>query len=314
MVEELVKIGIAIAFLAGGGRSKAAEALRGWSLSSSLVVAGIPAAIYAVQGVLYVFSYQNLDSVTFNGLAQTKTLSAALCCFLLLGQRQSTVQVCALLILAVSALVFQGQFGKMFGARNGSDLGGEKEEKVERGGGDGQRRGGTTTRFALGVVPCLAASFLSGLAGALSQKGLQITGGAGRNAYLYTVEVAGFSAVCLTLSMALSWMRGRRASGKEAGVGSERERNQSPAPRFFEYWTLSTFYPIVLKAIGGVLTALVHKHAGTVAKGFAVICGLVLSGVFQNLLDEEHLSLEQFVGIALVNLSSWLHFTNPPLF
>jgi UDP-sugar transporter A1/2/3 len=81
---------------------------------------------------------------------------------------------------------------------------------------------------------------------------------------------------------------------------------------FFESWTPSTLVPIVLKAFGGLLTAFVHKHAGSVTKGFALILGLVLTGVIQAILDKKMLSRDQMVGTGLVLLSSWLHFTNPP--
>ena len=263
---------------------------KGWTLSTSLLVAGLPAAIYAVQSVLYVFAYQNLDAVTFNGLAQTKTLSAALCCFLLLGQRQSPVQLLSLMLLATSALIFQGTLTKFV------------KKRVYVPAAEGGDVSAVSSRFALGIVPCLAASFLSGLAGALSQKGLQFTGGSGRNAYLYTIEVSAFSAICLTLSLVSELPRAvGRAEKTGGGI-----RNLD----LFKHWSPKTFYPIFIRATGGVLTALVHKHAGSVAKGFAMICGLVLSGVLQNLLDDEDLSLEQFFGIILVNLSSWLHFTN----
>ena len=74
---------------------------------------------------------------------------------------------------------------------------------------------------------------------------------------------------------------------------------------------METFIPIIVKAAGGVLTALVHKHSGSVMKGFALVLGLVFSGVFQTTLDGKDLTLSQVVGTAIVLLSSWLHFTNP---
>lgn len=302
----------------------------GWTLSSCLLVAGLPAAIYAIQGVLYIFSYQNLDSVTFNGLAQTKTLWTALCCYAVLGQGQGPAQIVALVVLAVSALIFQGTAGKMMSRylqqhykQNPQD--GDNGSKMEE---EEEAAAASSTRFSLGVVPCLAASFLSGLAGSLSQKGLQLSGGAGRNASLYTIEVSGFSALCLLASTVFGNIKGRmmamdhRQEEESSFLPNEKQAIVSPPPSSsqqqqqqpFEYWSVSTFYPIVLKAIGGVLTVLVHKHAGSVVKGFALTCGLVLSGVIQAMVDKESISLEQMVGILLVNVSSWMHFTNPKLF
>jgi UDP-sugar transporter A1/2/3 len=275
------------------------SSFQGWTLQSSLIAAGLPAAIYAVQGVLYVFSYQNLDSVTFNGLSQTKTLSAALCCYIILGQKQSAVQISALVLLALSALIFQGTFAKIIQQWSAQSPSISAEEKQMQ-----------KSRFTLGIVPCLAASFLSGLAGAFSQKGLQQTGGAGRNAYLYTMEVSGISAICITFSIIFDRIKERI---KINGYDKDQKEKNGTQNNFFDYWTLSTMYPIVLKAFGGVLTALVHKNAGSVAKGFALICGLVLSGIIQTMIDKESLSVDQIVGIILVNVSSWLHFSTPKI-
>jgi hypothetical protein len=55
------------------GKDVVASELHGWTLSSSLLLAGLPAILYATQGVLTYLGYQNTDSVTFNGLNQTKT-------------------------------------------------------------------------------------------------------------------------------------------------------------------------------------------------------------------------------------------------
>jgi UDP-sugar transporter A1/2/3 len=245
-----------------------------WSLSSSLICAGIPASLYAIQGVLTYTAYQRLDPVTFNGLMQTKTLSAALFCFLLLGRGQSWVQMGALALLSYSALLFQGTPSDRNVNPNKSIL--------------------PFHKMSLGVVACLLATAISGLAGSLSQKGLQMTGSSGQNAYLYTVEVSFYSAMCLCVSL----------------VGSTRLHLSGPS--FFQSWNVSTLLPICLKACGGLLTAFVHKHAGSVTKGFALILGLVLTGIMQAVLDKKTLSRDQMMGTGLVLLSSWLHFTNPP--
>jgi UDP-sugar transporter A1/2/3 len=52
-------------------------------------------------------AYQNLPPFTFNVLNQTKTLSAALCCYIVIGKPQSKHQVAALLFLLLSALVIE---------------------------------------------------------------------------------------------------------------------------------------------------------------------------------------------------------------
>ena len=81
--------------------------LLGWSISEWIAVAGIPAALYAIQNLAALLAYQHLDALTFNVLNQTKTLSAAFCCYLVMGKTQSQPQVVALFLLLVSALVME---------------------------------------------------------------------------------------------------------------------------------------------------------------------------------------------------------------
>lgn len=210
----------------------------------------------------------------------------------------------ALAMVTLSALLFQGNTGISSGSINMASIktwwsgnrvvGLEKESNdngVQTKSDDNQvtRQQEQQKRMSsLGVVTCLLATAISGLAGSLSQKGLQMTGFGGRNAYLYTVEVSLYSALCLLLS--------KRPSLK-------REVMQD--------WNLGTILAIVCKAMGGLLTAFVHKYAGSVTKGFALILGLVLTGAIQAVLDKRTLTTNQMVGTALVLLSSWLHFTNP---
>jgi solute carrier family 35 (UDP-sugar transporter), member A1/2/3 len=283
LVEEVVKTGMAAAVFF----TKPNVSMQGWTLSSSLAVAAVPAILYAIQGVLQYMSHQHLDPVTFNGLSQTKTLSAALCCFVVLGTPQSPLQMVALLLLLASSLVFQGNMRKT-----------------------------TNDSFVRGILPCLGATLLSGLAGALSQKGLQLTGGGhGRDAFLYTMEVSFYSAVTLFVSILFS-SRGRRndtVNTTSTPATPKKQLFQTATTNWFHGWTWQTWIPILIKAYGGVLTALVHKYAGSVAKGFALMFGLVLSQLVSSMIQEQDVTMPQLVGTMLVMLSGWMHFTNPPL-
>lgn len=46
------------------GKDIVSAELRGWTLSSSLLLAGLPALLYACQGVLTYLGYQHTDSVS----------------------------------------------------------------------------------------------------------------------------------------------------------------------------------------------------------------------------------------------------------
>jgi solute carrier family 35 (UDP-sugar transporter), member A1/2/3 len=261
--------------------------------------------LYAIQGVLQYVSYQHLDSVTFNGLTQTKTLSAALCCWLIMGKRQTPKQMVALGILFGSALVFQGYIRPGRGQlRNpvsqSSDTSTDRNTNI--GGSESTREPVSTTIINnntedwvwRGVLPCLAAAFLSGLAGALSQKGLQLTGSRGRDPFLYTIEISSFSAVSLLFNMLCS----SKALSK---LEWQKQRM---------CWNWKTLIPIIVKAMGGVITALVHKYAGSVSKGFALMFGLVLSNMIQLTMKQDSLQPHQVWGTVLIMISTWLFFTH----
>jgi len=318
LVEEVVKLSIGIG---GFLLTDNIESLKHWTLNSSLLAAGLPSTLYAVQGVLTYKAYQNLDSVTFNGLTQMKTFSAALCCYLVLGKVQSRMQMVALALLSISTVVFQGgasisslqkvvrKFRHI--TSNESDKPRLSHEssvespKKEKANVDMRRV------FFLGIAPCLAATFLSGLAGAFSQRSLQlVVGSMERGAYWYSAEISFFSAVVLLFSMAFDRLRAPAVTSTV--TGSEGAAESRGGHGFFKHWTWQTLIPIFVKACCGILTALVHKHSGSVMKGFSLILGLVFSALLQTALDEEDLTSSQFLGTALVLLSSWLHFTSPP--
>ena len=147
--------------------------------------------------------------------------------------------------------------------------------------------------FSHGVVPIICASFLSGLAGALTQKSLQ-TGQ--RNALLFTIELCVASILILLVSFVTISDDGRQI----------RERG------FFHEWNLHTMIPIMTNSAGGILVGQVIKYAGSVRKGFALIFGILLSGIIQSYtLGTKTLSKEDMAGGLLAAISLWMHATYP---
>jgi UDP-sugar transporter A1/2/3 len=310
-----------------------AVAANNWSLPSSLASAGFPAVLYAVQAVLTYVGLQHLDAVTFNGLSQLKTVSAAIFCYLILGTPQSLPQVVAIALLLASSLLFQLPGRKLGRASQGpaaivtgcatvtatEDVTGRAQT------GASAAAAATAVSFR-GLTACLAATAISGLAGALSQRGVQMTrgshggnAGGSRDPYLYCAEVSIYSALFLIVSSLLKRLLARtylRRSPAQAAYRDETVTRSSRAPAASESrrasctstfrWSL--WIPVTVKAVGGIVTVLVHKHAGSVPKGFALVLGLVLSGM----LERDPLTLPQLFGTILVLTSSWLHFTNSP--
>lgn len=243
-------------------------------------------------------AYQNLDSLTFNVLNQTKTLSAALCCYLVMGRQQSPLQILSLFLLLLSALVMEGivkvdRLVNVIQSISNTTIGiADVQENNEI---DDPGKQWSAKHYTHGVAPILVASFISGLAGALSQKNLQSVGG-GRNPYLFSMELCAASSIILMCSLLLS------PDGQEIATNG-----------FWHGWTPGTFIPILTNSAGGIVVGLVTKHAGSVRKGFALILGIFLSGVIQAAVQpDQTITKEQLFGGTLAAVSLYLHATNPP--
>ena len=266
-------------------------------------------------------AYQNLEALTFNVLNQTKILSAALSCYFVMGKRQSKMQVLSLGLLILSTLVIERilhpsafiSFMSICGRDTGFGVQNSLKEVTSIINSLSSMASGAGKRVTHGVIPLLVASLISGLAGALTQLNLQ--GGAShkpiwgrtrstksyskttsrppRNAYLFSMEM-NIASVFLLLASLLCSSDGRTIL-----------RSGS----FFSEWTPQTFIPVITNAIGGILVGLVTKHAGSVQKGFALIFGLLLSGIFQA--GGTGIRTEQVVGGALAAMSLWMHTVYP---
>lgn len=296
LVQEVIKFCFAGTMLRISCSTSQIQELYGkWSLGQWVQVAAFPAALYAVQNVAALTAYQHLDALTFNVLNQTKTLSAAICCYFIMGRQQSLVQALSLLMLLASALVMERVVPLPFGAseaKTANDDAGFSEWD--------------TTHLTLGVAPILLASFISGLAGALSQKNLQSAGG-GRNPYWFSMELCAASAMALVVKLLVN----------SVTSGGEATNTTSEAVGMWDGWTPGTLVPIAVNAAGGIVVGLVTKYAGSVRKGFALIFGILLSGLLQEFVTNQSegggsVRPEQIVGGVLAAVSLYLHATNPP--
>lgn len=289
MAQDLVRviIGLSLLFLTGSFGTATAN----WSLTGAWLAAGFPAGLYALQNYCSLTAYQNLSPMAYNVLNQTKTLSAAVWCYVLMRQLQSRLQVVSLFVLLLAALVMEKVVPLPFSKENK-----KLSEPVQLE--SSTKKEDATTHWKSGVLNVLAASLISGLAGAWTQKTLQH---AQRNNSLFlSVEMAAFSALLLLSSLAAGSPDRSRVQKEGWTVG----------------WTGKTWIPIVTNAGGGVLVGLVTKYSGSVRKGFALILGMFLSGLLQNYLqakDDEggKVTAQQWVGGFLAGVSLWMHSTFP---
>lgn len=63
--------------------------------------------------------------------------------------------------------------------------------------------------------------------------------------------------------------------------------------------------------MGGLIVGMVTKHAGGVVKGFAMIAGIIVTGLVQWILYSKPLSYKDFFAILLVSYSIYLHSSYP---
>ena len=147
----------------------------------------------------------------------------------------------------------------------------------------------TRIKFA-GVAAVLAASALSGVASAATQFSLQRLR---RTSTALTLEMAVAAIPCLLLA--------------HYGASDLSDRGG-----FFRVWTASTLVPVVSSALGGIFVGQITKRLGGVAKGFAIVGGLVLTGILQSLVTGEGLEAKHAVALLLVVSCTYAHASFPP--
>ena len=270
---EVAKILIAGAMIAVDGPGALARTFANWTpKAASLSV--LPSLVYAVQNYLLVVGASSLDSVTFNCLNQSKLVSTAACVYVVFGVRQSLTQTLALGGLLVAGAMLQEGGGVTGGAEKDADDQGRERMKVA------------------GVAAVLAASALSGVASAATQFSLQRLR---RSSTALTVEMAVAAIPCLLLAH----YAGRDVPSSEHGG-------------FFRGWTAATLVPVVSSALGGIFVGQITKRLGGVAKGFAIVGGLVLTGILQSLVTGEGLEAKHAVALLLVVSCTYAHASFPP--
>lgn len=265
IASELGKIAIAFVSFFGEKEEEKEKVYKSWSLIDSLKVAAVPATLYAIQNLLVQYGYTLLDSMTFNLLNQTKTISAAFWLWLLMGNSQSYVQMLALVLLLSAAIILNLPDGS----------------KVVVG----------TADFKLGVALVAGASMLSGLSAALTQKAL--VDFRKRHPFFFSAELAVFGITFLLFNLIFN------SDIIEGGS-------------LFSNWSLMTFLPVITNACGGLIVGLVTKYAGGVVKGFALIAGIIITGLAQFIFENKPLGTKSLYGILLVSISIYLHASYPP--
>ncbi|KAG7361626.1 nucleotide-sugar transporter [Nitzschia inconspicua] len=349
--QESIKLTISLIMLTI--RGSLGNVVESWTLHGAILAAGIPASLFVIQSYCNLMANQTLPPVTFVLLSQTKIIATAWCCFLLLGQKQSKLQIMALSLLVISTLLLQRiipirqRFSRCLNIED-TTVNLQTEPTIRNSFPIDSNSTNSTTRlfpsseiatqssfvdqhknvednedtasrlFLMGIVPVLIASFLSGLAGTITQKALQMNH---RDPFLFNMELSIFSTMLLSATHFLVGQKQRQpqcaASTAKADTDAD-HRRQGNTQRFGQSgWTLQTWIPIVSHAIGAILVGLVTKYSGAVTKGFAIIFGIMVSAMLNQMVLTEGngrggMSLEELSGGFLGIASLWIHVSNPP--
>jgi len=351
---ELGKILIFLSSLLGRSSEDRKKVFAGWSIKQLVVFVALPASLYAIQNLCVQYGYQLLDSMTFNLLNQTKTLSAAFWLYIIMNKPQTALQIFALvLLLGAAFLLTQGgsstggsgdalmakmistEMAKLHEARTllcsggggGGGGGGGNEDvsnicvaifKGETGNvcplrgnkfyaslqdlqktnsnlyssflSEATKRAGALfqNNYQLGLLVVGVASMLSGVSAALTQKTLQTTS---KDSLFMSAELAAVGILFLLIFQALG--------GEGASSSNDAD--------LFANWDLLTLIPVSTNAAGGVIVGLVTKYAGGVTKGFALIAGIVITGLVQWVVENKPLGPKDWIAVLLVSVSIYLH-------
>jgi UDP-sugar transporter A1/2/3 len=276
---ELSKILIATGIISSNPTmaNETKKVIKNFNFIESLKLAAIPATLYAIQNLLNQHAYQLLDATTFNLMNQTKTLSAAFWCYMILNKPQSSIQVIALLLLLGAAIILNVNLSNFFGNTSLSD---DNSNNIN----------------PLGLSCVIAASGLSGLSAALTQRALSV-----RPSYFFSSELAVYGILFLMCNAAY------------------KNDLSSVSYKMFNDWTLNDYIPILTNAFGGLVIGQVTKYAGGVRKGFALIAGILVTVVAESMICNpsagvtcKTIDLKTCIAFALVSLSIYLHSTFPP--
>lgn len=174
---EMGKIIIAMFAFMGESGEEREKVYKKWTLLDSLKVAALPATLYAIQNLFVQYGYALLDSMTFNLLNQTKTISAAFWLWILMGNSQSVVQMFALILLLGAALILNLPDNVTAATMTTT----------------------SSSDYNLGLLMVCSASMMSGLCAALTQ--MALVDFRKRHPFFFSAELAVFGIVFLLINL-----------------------------------------------------------------------------------------------------------------
>uniref|UniRef100_A0A7S3JYV7 Nucleotide-sugar transporter n=1 Tax=Aureoumbra lagunensis TaxID=44058 RepID=A0A7S3JYV7_9STRA len=261
-----------------------------FSNRTELFKTAVPALLYLLQNNLQYVAVSNLNAATYQVTYQLKILSTALLSVSLLGRQLSRTKWFALLVLTIgvgavqlSEMSDQGLFLFLGNAKRTSHQGGgpgdDEIEQITRNGGNA----------IVGLSATLLATLSSGCAGVYFEKILKSKSELSlwqRNTQLGLYSMAiGLFVLFISPS--------NRASVLQSG--------------FLYGYTRITYINLAVQSFGGLVIAVVIKHADNILKNFATSTSIILSVIISGLFLGQQLSSLFLIGVVLVVYAIFLY-------
>jgi UDP-sugar transporter A1/2/3 len=300
------------------------------TLASSLRYCALPGLLYAIQNIMTQYGYRYLDSMTYNLLNQTKTLSTAFFCYILLDVKQSFQQLLGLFLLFIAAIVLQMDNNTIdniptiamtfFKNINLDYIQNWYFNTIVPYMKSDMTAVGT---YIIGLNMVGMASLISGLSTALTQ--IAVTDKnpngtpkvANRHTVFFSAELAVYGIIFLLLNSFMEnllphlialW---NSSQSSDSGKSSIIDIVQYGFISLFQHWDWKVLIPVASNAGGGIIVGLVTKYAGGVNKGYALIAGIIITGFAQFVSEGESLKKAHFVAMVLVSVSIYLNSKYP---
>ncbi|AYU79117.1 UDP-galactose transporter, putative [Leishmania donovani] len=223
----------------------------------------VPAIVYAIQGLLLIYSLKLLDPTVFQVLYQVRILFLAVMMRVVLDFRLSPIRWGALV-----ALMFGITLAQMGAQSTRADMTTSKADDAARS--EMENAAATektsSTWSMEGTLAALAGGFLSAFSGVFMEFVVKKRGNqfhlSARNTHLAFFSVVYFFIVFLC-----------EIFQPEEGAGGLDEFTST----FFDGFTRLVWFLVVLQAIGGILVALVVRYCDNILKSFSTAFAIVLS-------------------------------------
>ena len=269
-----------IALVCIGASSSASEAPAGplsQRLPYLIMTSGkmaVPAFLYLAMNMLGFVSLRRVDAGTFAIIQQSKVFFTALFARLLLGRKLSVPKWCALilLVLGVTLISLMAQPG----AGCGPAAAGSPSAFTMA-----TASGVALSSYAVGVLAVSADSAMSGFATVYFEKVLRTT--------VLTVWDRNLQLAFWSMAIYLPWALYEHPTNPLSG------------------WSGVTWILALLGALGGILVALVIKHADGLAKNLATASSIVLTTAAGHLLFNGPMSSAIVIGSLVVVVAGYTY-------